>query len=381
MNWVTYARRVAAAGVALVVLAGSAQAHAGIRLLYIGQATLPTGYTFDGTEVGGLSGIDYNPVTQRYVAISDDRGQHGPVRFYHLSIDLSDGMLDTGDIAFDKVTSVVDDDDQPLTAGSVDPESIRVSPFPGVLYWTSEGDASRGIGPSVRTMTPAGRPLAPFQIPSAFSPGDQHGIRNNLAFESLTFSGLSHRWYTAVENALLQDGPAASLDTGSPARVLAFDADTGKPVAQYIYRTSPVPDAPKPSTAFATNGLSELLNYNAGAFIALERSFSTGVGNDIRLYLTTPIGATNVQELDSIKGHRVRPMKKALLMDLADLPITLDNIEGMTFGPDIGGDRTLILVSDNNFSDSQVTQFLAFRIRDDRRSSSEDGQSIVANQQ
>jgi hypothetical protein len=43
---------------------------------------------------------------------------------------------------------------------------------------------------------------------------------------------------------------------------------------------------------------------------------------------------------------------------------TLDNIEGITFGPRLRtGERTLILVSDNNFSAIQFTQFLAFAIR------------------
>ena len=63
-------------------------------------------------------------------------------------------------------------------------------------------------------------------------------------------------------------------------------------------------------------------------------------------------------------GEKFRPMRKKLLLDLADLGITLDNIEGVTFGPRIKGDRTLILVSDNNFNpNGQFTQFLAFRIR------------------
>ena len=54
------------------------------------------------------------------------------------------------------------------------------------------------------------------------------------------------------------------------------------------------------------------------------------------------------------------------LLDLASLGLTLDNIEGVTFGPTLdNGDGSLILVSDNNFSTTQFTQFLAFRITRD----------------
>ena len=53
----------------------------------------------------------------------------------------------------------------------------------------------------------------------------------------------------------------------------------------------------------------------------------------------------------------------SIVAAIDDLGITLDNVEGMTFGPDLpDGRRTLVLVSDDNFSESQVTQFLAFAL-------------------
>jgi hypothetical protein len=43
--------------------------------------------------------------------------------------------------------------------------------------------------------------------------------------------------------------------------------------------------------------------------------------------------------------------------------IYIDNIEGVTFGPDLpNGHKTLIFVSDNNFSKEQKTQFLLFEV-------------------
>ena len=41
----------------------------------------------------------------------------------------------------------------------------------------------------------------------------------------------------------------------------------------------------------------------------------------------------------------------------------LDNYEGMSFGPQLpNGDRTLLLVSDDNYSNQQRTSLLAFRL-------------------
>ena len=207
---------------------GHRPAHGGaIELEFIGEVTFPTGYMFDGTEVGGLSGIDYDRSRGSYVAISDDRAQNGPARFYDLTIDVSDGSLDDGDIAFTRVTEIFDTDGSSFGPATLDPESIRVHEFPELLYWTSEGDANAGIPPFVRIMTRNGQHVSEFETPDQFFPTDDSGIRNNLAFESLTFGGTSNRLFTATENALKQDGPAASLSEGSPSRVVRLNNRTG----------------------------------------------------------------------------------------------------------------------------------------------------------
>ena len=52
------------------------------RLRLIGEATLPHRMDFQGTTVGGLSGIDYDPASGLYVLISDDRSILSPARAY-----------------------------------------------------------------------------------------------------------------------------------------------------------------------------------------------------------------------------------------------------------------------------------------------------------
>jgi hypothetical protein len=50
-------------------------------------------------------------------------------------------------------------------------------------------------------------------------------------------------------------------------------------------------------------------------------------------------------------------------VDLDELGIPLDNVEGLTFGrrlPD--GRRSVVLVSDNNFAAGEFTQFLRFAL-------------------
>lgn len=354
-------------------------------LEYIGQQTLPTGFVPSGpagivngipAQVGGLSGIDFDPATGRYVAISDDRSQFAPARFYGLSLDLTRFASSTpGGVSFTAVTPFLQPNGTPFPALSIDPESIRLRG--GSVFWTSEGERNPAVGrvapPVVREATADGTTVRDFGTPSKYTPviadpvagTTDAGIRNNLAFESLTFNASGTRLYAATENALIQDGPAATPTGGSPNRVVAFDTVSGNPVAEYVYVTEPVAQAPNPAGAFSTNGLVELLAVDDTRFLALERSFSTGVGgtgNTIRIYLAELSGATDVLGLESLAGQSYVPMTKTLLLDLDDLGIPLDNVEGMTFGETFNGKRTLILVSDNNFSATQFTQFLAFSI-------------------
>ncbi|MEO0835789.1 MAG: phytase, partial [Cyanobacteria bacterium J06642_3] len=108
---------------------------------------------------------------------------------------------------------------------------------------------------------------------------------------------------------------------------------------------------------------------NQGTFLALERSFSVGAGNDIRLYEASIKGATDISGVDSLldeNGELIEVdaiVEKELILDFSDLGITLDNSEAVAFGEVLtDGRQSLIVTSDNNFSDSQITQFLAFAI-------------------
>ena len=60
----------------------------------------------------------------------------------------------------------------------------------------------------------------------------------------------------------------------------------------------------------------------------------------------------------------MEPLRKRVLLNLDDLEIDLDNLEGLAFGPKLpDGSQTLLLVSDDNFSDLQITQFLLFKVK------------------
>jgi hypothetical protein len=71
-----------------------------------------------------------------------------------------------------------------------------------------------------------------------------------------------------------------------------------------------------------------------------------------------------VDSLLKTNPQTIKPVQKKLLFDLRKLDVLLDNIEGLTLGSSLpGGDRSLILISDNNFQSIQKTQILAFKLK------------------
>lgn len=357
----------------LALLLGLAAGDAAAQLRYLGQQIVQTGTRFQDTEIGGLSGLDFDPRTGSYYAISDDRSRDA--RFYLLALDLSKFNRALGPgmagVQFTAVHLLLDGEGRRFEGRSVDPEAIRLHPTTRSLVWSSEGDPRKDIAPFVREMNADGTPVRSFRVPQQFllESGKAAGVRNNLAFESVAITPSGARVLAATENALAQDGPVASRRTTSDCRVVAFDYTTADVLGQYVYRVDPVVAPSIVPNGLETNGLADLIAVEEDLFIAVERSFSAGSRLSIRLYLTHTAGATEVSDLDSLRGAAFTPMPKRLLLDLSTLTnddgsaLWLDNIEAVSFGPVLpNGNPTLVLVSDNNFKASQQTQFLAFEV-------------------
>ncbi|MBC7939387.1 MAG: esterase-like activity of phytase family protein, partial [Chitinophagaceae bacterium] len=325
MHIVTLTRLSVAAAALLLLAVGNGRAAG---LTYIGQQIVPSGTLFAGTTVGGLSGIDRIGTSSQYLAISDDRSNLQPARFYGLSLDLTQFVRSAAPgnagVNFQTVTPLLRPDGSTFAANQVDPESIRINPATGTLYWSNEGQrAAAGFqNPTVREMSATGVYVRDFSVPDRYAPagtvagttpGDR-GIYNNLAFESLTISTDGRTVYTATENALAQDGSVAGVGAGSNARILSFDVASGQAGAEYVYPVSPVALPPAVPGAFATNGLVELLAVGDRQFVAVERSFATGAatpgvgpnglptGNSIRLYFVDARDASDVSGVAGLSG-------------------------------------------------------------------------------
>ncbi|NMF61471.1 hypothetical protein DP115_01165 [Brasilonema octagenarum UFV-OR1] len=364
---------------------------------FLGQTIFPTSFvpngtagTVDGKEtpVGGLSGVTYDAANNRFYTISDDRSQIAPARFYTFTLQTPSPQKTDLSVRFTDVTTLKDENGKEFLLNSLDPEGIALTKN-NTVFISSEGEvnisAGRVTNPFVNEFSlTTGQQVRSLPVPSKFLPvvqdtngngvvdaGDTQlsGVRNNLAFESLTITPNQKTLYTATENALFQDGLTATLTDGSRSRILQYNLVSGQPEKEYLYNTDAIATSPNPTTGSGDNGLVDLLALdNRGTLLALERSFSAGVGNTIKIYEVSLQGATDIKSYDSLNNLSaeqladIKPAEKRLLLNLnsLNLPTGTDNIEGIAFGSKLDdGRQSIVLVSDNNFSQTQFTQILA----------------------
>jgi hypothetical protein len=358
--------------------ASAQAATAAPKLRLIGHTTLPHKLQFQDTTVGGLSGLDYDRERGVYYALSDDRSDINPARFYTLKLPLTASSLGAPELL--SVTTLLAPNGKPypnkrtLNADSPDVpdgESIRLRRATNTLYWTSEGNAARGTPAFVREQRLDGSYSSQVPVPAmfAFDKDGKKGLRDNKTFEGMGFTPSGDTLWVAMEGALIQDGPLPAVGAvGGPIRLTQFASHSGQPFRQIAYIPDAIPAAPTVlgitvplPEALGDNGVSEIWMASETGMLVLERAWVYGVGNSLRLYWIDTEDADDVIDLPTLVGAKFKPADKVLLLDFAQLGLPhLDNIEGMTRGPTLpNGNPTLVFVSDDNFSSGQVTQFVA----------------------
>lgn len=360
-----------ASGLAVLALAGCAAAQtpaAGsalgkAKLRLIGETRLPHKLQYQGTTVGGLSGIDYDPLSGVLYLLTDDGTSQNPPRFYTARLALSADKL--GDIEITGVTFL-------QGIASPDPEAIRWHAPSQSLLWTSEGNAVRGAAPTLVQSKPDGSLQRIFALPAMFDFGLLAGPRINKTLEGLAITPDGQTAWLAMESALRQDGPVP--DVGAPGAACRFtqvDIASGKMIRQIAYQPDAIPRAPVPANANADNGVTEVLMVDAHRMLVLERAYMAGLGpnkrNALRVYeIDTRQGSDTLNVPELTAGNYTAPTKR-LVADFANYPALaqLDNTEGMAWGPTLAnGKRSLLFISDDNFNPQQITQLLAFEFTD-----------------
>lgn len=351
------------------------------RLRLIGESRFAHRLQFQGTTVGGLSGIDYDAASDLYYLVSDDASNINPARFYTARIALDMNSLGQPELL--SVTTLRAADDGTYEAAlrgiqAPDPEAIRWRSDTQTLLWVTEGHSLAGVAPELRESRVDGTLVREFVLPAMFDFQLTRGPRINRALEGLALTPDGKTTWLAMENAFRQDGPEPTVQArGGPCRFTQIDLASGKALRQIAYVPDAIPRAPVPPTAHADNGVVEILMLDADRMLVLERAYMAGWaphnGNSLRLYLVDTRQGSDTLAVPVLQTGAYRAVEKTLIADFSAFTgpgpglrlARLDNTEGMTWGPVLAnGNRSLVFISDDNFSSRQISQWLAFEFLD-----------------
>ena len=307
--------------------------------------------TFDGTTVAGLSALALTR-PGRALALVDNIGTT-PARVYELGLDRRGSTVRTG---VRDVTVLRRTDGTPYTGADFDGEGLVAENGGRTILASSETE------PAIRRFRLSdGRETASLPVPDRFRVAPAGQATVNQTFEALAATPDGRVLFAGMEGPLSADG-RDSAGRGLQ-RIVRYEGRSGgryETRAQYAYRTDP------------GLGLVELVAVGDDLLLALERGFTAGIGNTVRVYRVSALGATDVSTVDSlgtVTDSRTW-LGKQLLVDLVDCPPSgatakqpqpnplLDNVEGMAFD----GRNGLYLVSDDNNGATQTTRVYALRV-------------------
>jgi hypothetical protein len=346
-----------------------------LQLTFLQELILPP-QDVNGYRFGGISAIAYDRQADVLYALSDARKR--PCLFRLRLQPSKTPEQPVKGVSIDGVIPLLTQAGDPYPDNQLDPEGLALAPD-GNLILSSEGVAETGAPPQVLIFNRQGQLQKAIPVPQRFIPDGQgkRGVLPNNGFESLTLvpaaPGEPLRVFVAPETPLAQDRSLRTLGEGQGdppqgdrLRVLHYllGQNTAQVVSEQMYSLA--------QASLPNHGLTELLSIDQGGhFLALERSFGPkpagGTQWQAKLFQITLATATDTSGYDSLAGTlspEIRAIPKQKLINFDQLPIQVDNLEGLTFGPRLGGQNpTLLMISDDNFEPRQKTQLLIFRIQ------------------
>jgi hypothetical protein len=343
------------------------------RLRFIGDQNFMTGTKFKETEIGGLSGLVYDKNANRILAISDDRGKVNEARFYEFDLTkLNDKSFIVTPV---EVVKLKNKNGEYFKPGNVDFEGITLTQSGNVLI-SSEGPyaGSSPATPELFSFSRSGELKEMLPLPKKFLPSlkDQveklSGARDNKSLEALSTTLDGKTTFVGSEEALYQDGEMTTISYASTTRIILYK--NLRPFKEVAYKLEKIETTKSVDLSPPDTGLTDIAAIDENNFFTIERIYIPFSNtNIIRIFkCTITEKTTDVSQINSLKNGVYTTVNKELVADLNDYlpkmnPHELDNIEGITFGPVLpNGNRTLIVVSDNNFGKDQRTLFMAFEV-------------------
>lgn len=339
--------RLAAAVLILLFAAATAMSAGADQPTVAVEGIIPfpdRGLTADGVEVTitGLSGVAWLG-GDAFVAVMDN--SDCLVRFA-LDFTATGAPRMVRDVRIVRMEAVHDYEDvavcpEPLRRRIARRRGAAGDEDPGLCLLVCEEDTPAIRGVSIES----GRLLGVVPLPDVL-----RNRRPNRGLESVAVEPDGSRIWTANEEAVAVDGPAAAADTETVVRLVGIPvpdgADAERPVVQHAYAVAPPHPFVRVFAGEPLAGVVALVPLGAGRLLVLERSAGPGLPPfSSRLALVDTRAAVDVsdveRDLDARRDLRVAAQR--LWEDALGC-----NLEGLCLGPELpAGRRSLVGIADN----------------------------------
>ncbi len=362
----------------LIVFLFSMQSYA-FKLHYFGETHVSHATRFKKTTIGGLSALVYH--NKSLWSVSDDKGTVNEPRFYEFDLKITRDHISLTPKAVHFLRGF------PSIRGEktiIDAEGMVLLPNGNFLI-SSEGNTDKKprIMSRLFEVKADGQFVRDWSIPDKFLPealGQQtKGLQNNAAFEGLTISENSKSVFAISELPIVTDLVSKDQDATpeSVVRILKYEPNAEGtayvPQIEYAYVIGSAKKQDAAPEVF--RGVSEILSINEHQFLVLERGvrlMTTGWKQTVSLYLVDLSQAVDVSKVKNLADSKAPSVQKTLLVDFeTDLSKyrkakPVQNFEGMSWGPTLpDGRKSLLIISDNNFSKKEKTELLVFAVENE----------------
>jgi len=316
----------------------------------------------DGAEVGGLSGMVYDVRRHAYAAIEDHSGDQVSRMWF---------FTDPADPHITGTLTLSAADGTPYSAANFDAEGLAILPNGDYLV-SSEAE------PSIHVFGRDGVERYQLPVPARFDVAPAGQATDNATLEGLTLSLDGRFIYASMEGTLSGDISSAGADTYRRILVYQRGRDGYQLAGQIGYRVDP------------GMRISEAQAYGRDGLLVMEAAWDSVHGNTIRLYAVPNVSrARDVSAVTDLGDHPQSVVRKTLVADVTQCPDLgatakeaqanplMDNFEAMAIVSGHRGvrpharttwshggwhrpvlDSEVLLLSDDNFGDTQTTRLL-----------------------
>jgi hypothetical protein len=291
-------------------------------------------------RITGLSGIAWLG-DDRYVAVLDNSDL---LIFFALDLAPDGKPLAVRELLAVRLAAAHDFEDvavcpEPLRARIGGRQARRQGRDPGACLLLAEEDT-----PAIRAVSQeGGELLGVVPLPEVMK-----RRRPNRGPESLAVDPDDGSIWTANEEALSGDGPAARIGGGTVVRIvqIPLPADPPRPTRQYAYAVEPPHAFVRVFAGEPLAGVCAIVALGSGRLLVLERSAGPGVPPfKSRIFLVDTTGAADIAAVERGLAERgeLRLGKRLAWEDALGC-----NLEGLCLGPPLGdGRRAVVGVADN----------------------------------